>query len=91
MPDTPAVTTKNVATVIQTAIQLTSALVPGVGALIVGVRTIWLAQNPGKTEAEWIGGLMAASNDLTLAADAQLLADGWTLSTEGKWTPPVVK
>lgn len=74
--------------VINASIALVSELVPVAGAVIAGVKAIWLTQNPGKSEADWLAALHADSATLTTEADAQLLKDGWTRDAAGKWMPP---
>ncbi len=80
--------TLNTLAVINASIGLVSVLVPEVGALIVGLKTIWLAANPGKSDADWVAGLAVASSTLTNAADAQLLQDGYVLQPDGTWKKP---
>lgn len=74
--------------IVNNSLLLVSSLIPGAEALILGVKTIWLAANPGKTDADWVAGLATASTVLTTAADKQLIADGWTLQTDGSLKPP---
>ena len=81
--------TANTLSVINASIALVSELVPEVGVVIAGAKAIWMAANPGKSDADWIASLAAASSTLTSAADAQLLKDGYTTPDGGKtWIPP---
>ncbi len=78
--------------IITNAIGLVSTVMPEVGALVFGLKTIWLAKNPGKTESDWILGLGSASAQLTSDADAQLLKDGYVRdAATGEWVPPASK
>lgn len=86
----PSVAGSNTLAVINSSIALVSALVPEVGILIAGVKAIWAAANPGKTDVEWIASLAASASTLTSAADAQLLKDGYTTPDGGvTWIPPI--
>lgn len=77
--------------VINASISLVSSLIPGVEALVIGLKTIWLAKNPTKTEAEWIASLASDSAQLTTEADAQLAKDGYVKGPDGEWVAPPVK
>lgn len=74
--------------VINASLALVSSVLPEVGALVLGLKTIWLSKNPARTEAEWIAGLADASAQLTSEADAQLLKDGYVQDADGKWIAP---
>ena len=74
--------------VLNASIALVSSVIPEVGALVLGLKTIWLAANPGKTEVDWISGLGSASAALTSQADAQLLKDGYVQDAAGNWAKP---
>lgn len=73
--------------VLNSAIALVSTVMPEVGALVMGLKMIWQKQNPGKTDAEYMAALLAASDQLVSDAAAQLIADGFT-RLDGKWIPP---
>ena len=74
--------------VINSSIALVSTVLPEVAALVLGLKTIWLAKNPGKTDADWIAGLASASAQLTDEAEAQLIKDGFTKDGDGNWIAP---
>ena len=80
--------TANELAVVTNSITLVSAVIPEVGALVLGLKTIWMAANPGKTEADWISGLGTASAALTSQADAQLMKDGYVRAADGSWSKP---
>jgi hypothetical protein len=53
------------------------------------LKGIWTAQNPGKTEDDFRADLRNSSNVNIVDASAQLIADGWVLSPDGRtWTKP---
>ena len=53
------------------------------------LRGIWMASNPGKTEDDFRADLRNSSNVNIVDASAQLVADGWVLSPDGRtWTKP---
>lgn len=78
----------NTLAVVNASIALVSTLLPEVAALVLGLKTIWTRENPGKTEADWIASLTDASAQLTSEADAQLVSDGYTKDAAGNWVPP---
>lgn len=90
MPNTTSPTSTNTLAVLNASIVLVATVMPEVGALVLGLKTIWLAANPGKTDTDWIAGLAAASGQLTSDADAQLLADGYVRDPNtGDWKKAV--
>ncbi len=75
--------------VLNASIGVVSAAIPEVGALIVGLKAIWIAANPGKSDADWVATVGNASGSLLSTADAQLTADGFVRDpVTGKWTHP---
>ncbi len=67
-------------------IQLVGSVVPQLAAAYAIYRTIWTAINPGKTEQEFEDHLTASASAAVSAADAILLADGFTRDVNGNWT-----
>jgi hypothetical protein len=53
------------------------------------LHAIWSTSNPGKTEDDFRSDLRAGANLNIVDASAQLVADGWVLSPDGRtWTKP---
>lgn len=53
------------------------------------LHAIWASSNPGKTEDDFRAELRSDSTLNITDASAQLVADGWVLSSDGRtWTKP---
>ena len=85
---TPTPVSPQVLATINASIALVSVVMPEVGALILGMKTIWMAANPGKTEADYFTALATKSVALTSQADAQLIKDGYVQDGAGNWSKP---
>lgn len=70
------------------AVGLVSTVLPQAMAAYVVLRTVWLSKNPGKTEADFLATLDAASQQNVDDAARILIADGFSLDASGNWVAP---
>ncbi len=70
------------------AVSLVATVTPQVLAAYSTLKSIWTQANPGKTEADFLAMLDAASQTNIDDATAILIRDGYSLSADGEWQPP---
>lgn len=73
---------------ISEAISLLATVTPQVLAAYNALKVIWLNANSGKTEADFLAMLDAASQQNIDDATAILIRDGYSLDAGGNWVAP---
>jgi hypothetical protein len=74
------------ATEVNDAMVLVSTVLPQAMAAYSILKLIWLRTNPGKTEADYLGYLLAASQTNVDETAALLTADGYVETSPGNWS-----
>jgi hypothetical protein len=72
---------------VQAAVTLVSTVFPQAMAAYQILKAIWMATNPGKTEADYLAYLQTASQQNLDDASAILKAHGYVPDGAGGWKP----